>query len=265
MDDSRLSISAAQLHARLGVARAPVVVDVRRAVEFGADAAMLIGAIRRVPHGVECWRDTLDESVPVVVYCSHGGDVSQNVAVALREAGIDASYLDGGIAAWIAHGLPTRNKLVATAKWVTREHPKIDRIACPWLVRRFVDPAAEFLYVPTVEVFETAKRVGATAFDIPGAQPFSHVGEACTFDAFIDVFGIADPALQALAQIVRGADTGCHQLTPQSAGLLAISLGLSAIHMRDDQAMLESGMLVYDALYAWCNVAREERHGWVPR
>jgi hypothetical protein len=137
------------------------------------------------------------------------------------------------------------------SKWVTRARPKIDRIACPWLIRRFVDPSAEFLYVPTERVFDVAKETGAVAYDIPGAEPFSHHGEKCSFDAFVERFELHDAGLQKLAVIVRGADTARLDLAPQCAGLLAISQGLSA-NFADDHAMLEQGMHVYDALYAWC-------------
>jgi hypothetical protein len=147
-------------------------------------------------------------------------------------------------------------------RWVTRERPKIDRIACPWLIRRFIDDRAEFLYVPTPEVFATAKREAAVAYDIPGA-PFSHDGDQCSFDAFIARFGLRDAALSVVAQIVRGADTDAHELAPEAAGLHAISLGLS-INYADDHAMLEQGMVIYDALYAWAAKARGERHAWRP-
>jgi hypothetical protein len=147
--------------------------------------------------------------------------------------------------------------------WVTRERPKIDRIACPWLIRRFIDPEAEFLFVPTERVFAVAAETGATAYDIPGAEPFSHDGELCSFDAFLKVYGIEHPALDALALIVRGADTERLELTPQSPGLLAISLGLSAIYA-DDHTMLDHGMTVYDALYAWCCNCRDQGHNWNP-
>jgi hypothetical protein len=151
----------------------------------------------------------------------------------------------------------------APSKWVTRERPKIDRIACPWLIRRFVDPQAEFLYVPTGRVFAVAAETGATPYDIPGAEPFSHDGEKCSFDAFLELYDLADSALATLAVIVRGADTARLDLAPQSAGLLAISLGLS-VNFADDHEMLERGMLVYDALYAWCRSARGETHNWKP-
>ena len=135
-------------------------------------------------------------------------------------------------------------------KWVTRERPKIDRIACPWLIARFIDPQAEFIYVPAPRVADVAKETGATPFDVPGAE-FGHHGEKCSFDAFLARFGLADPALHRLAAIVRGADTGKPDLTPQSAGLLAVSRGLSAV-FADDHEMLRHGMVIYDALYAWC-------------
>ncbi len=148
-------------------------------------------------------------------------------------------------------------------RWVTRERPKIDRIACPWLIRRFIDPDAEFLYVPTDEVFATAEREGAVAYDIPGAE-FSHEGEACSFDAFLRRFGLQDePGLGILAPIVRGADTDRHDLAPEAAGLHAISLGLAASH-QDDHLLLSHGMAVYDALYAWATQAYGERHDWRP-
>ena len=136
------------------------------------------------------------------------------------------------------------------SRWITRERPKIDRIACPWLVRRFIDPQAEFFYVPAREVLNQAKRLGAVAYDVPDA-PITHDGDQCSFDALLKAFGLAEPALLALAVIVRGADTDRLGLAPQSAGLLAISQGLSALHT-DDHVMLATAMPLYDALYAWC-------------
>lgn len=143
------------------------------------------------------------------------------------------------------------------SKWVTRERPKIDRIACPWLIRRFIDPRAQFLYVPAGEVLAVAQAEQAIPYDLPDVQ-FSHRGELCSFDAFVADFGLDDPALGELALIVRGADTGRPELTPQSPGLLAISRGL-ALNYADDHAMLAQGMVIYDALYAWLRAARTER------
>lgn len=148
-------------------------------------------------------------------------------------------------------------------KWVTRERPKIDRIACPWLILRFIDAEAEFLYVPAADVLSVAGREDATPYDIPGVE-FSHVGELCSFDAFLGKYALDDPALHQLAVIVRGADTSRLDLAPQSAGLFAISLGLSACHA-DDHEMLKHGLVLYDALYAWCRSCQGETHGWPPK
>ena len=148
-------------------------------------------------------------------------------------------------------------------KWVTREHPKIDRIACPWLIARFIDQEAEFLYVPAAQVLAVARESGATPYDIPGVE-MSHVGEFCSFDAFLSKYELADPALQQLAAIVRGADTSRLDLTPQSAGLYALSLGLSQT-FADDHEMLQHGRVMYDAFYAWCQSCQAETHQWPPK
>ncbi|MFS2069803.1 chromate resistance protein ChrB domain-containing protein [Pseudomonas sp. CT11-2] len=148
-------------------------------------------------------------------------------------------------------------------RWITRERPKIDRIACPWLITRFIDPEAEFLYVPSREVLQIAVEKNATPYDIPGVE-LSHVGELCSFDAFLKKYQLSDPALQQLAEIVRGADTSRLDLTPQSAGLYAISLGLSQRYA-DDHEMLAHGLIMYDALYAWCKECQGESHNWPPQ
>jgi rhodanese-related sulfurtransferase len=245
------SVSSQQLYARLGTAAAPLLVDVRRADAFGADQAVIIGAIHRPPESVSDWRADLPKNREVVVYCVHGHEVSQGVAKALQNASIKAAYLEGGIADWKERHLPTRRKRDASEnKWVTREHPKIDRIACPWLVSRFVNPEAEFIYVPPNEVAKVAADVGGTAYDIKGVE-FGHVGERCSFDAIVRAYDIHDSALDRLATIVRGADTSRPDLTPQCEGLLAISYGLSA-NFRDDHEMLKHGLVMYDALYTWC-------------
>ncbi len=145
-------------------------------------------------------------------------------------------------------------------QWITRERPKIDRIACPWLIVRFIDPNAEFLYVPSGEVLRIAGATGAIPYDIPGVE-LSHDGELCSFDTFLKKYALTEPALLDLAIIVRGADTDRLDLAPQCAGLLAISLGLSHI-FQDDHACLAQGLVIYDALYAWCRHVRSERHNW---
>jgi hypothetical protein len=147
-------------------------------------------------------------------------------------------------------------------RWVTREHPKIDRIACPWLILRFIDAKAEFLYVPAERVIAVCKETGAIPYDVPGVE-LTHVGELCSFDAFLAKFHLEEPALARVAIIVRGADTARLDLAPQSAGLYAISLGLSAV-LPDDHEMLRHGLVMYDALYAWCLNLQHESHNWPP-
>jgi rhodanese-related sulfurtransferase len=245
-------------------ARPPLVIDVRKTPAFAAAADMMAGALRRDPLAVDAWTKELPPASAVVVYCVHGHEVSQNVAATLRAAGITANYLEGGLEeGWKGAG----GELIAKAKnastrWVTRERPKIDRIACPWLVNRFIDPAAEFLYVPTPSVRDVAKEQDAIPYDVPDVA-FTHDGDLCSFDAFIKTYRLTDPALAKLALIVRGADTDHLELAPQAAGLFAISLGLSR-NFADDHEMLKHGMVMYDALYAWCKHGQDETHTWNP-
>ena len=243
------SISAEDLRQSLRSSAPPLVIDVRRNERFLEAADLIRGALRRDPARIAEWSRTLPRAAGVVVYCVHGHEVSQNAAKALG-----ARYLEGGIEHWREEGGELAAKPAnASTRWVTRERPKIDRIACPWLVRRFIDPGAEFFYVPVSEVQKTAVEKTATPYDVAGVE-FTHVGERCSFDAFLDKFHLQDPALQALASIVRGADTGRLDLAPQAPGLLAISQGLSRIY-QNDLEMLEHGMVMYDALYAWCRQA----------
>jgi rhodanese-related sulfurtransferase len=247
------SISPHDLYAQLGTARAPLVFDVRREQAFRDGDRMIVGAIHRPPEDVERWRSELPAGRPVVAHCVHGHEVSQGVATALGREGVQAAYLAGGIAGWQEARLPTRRKRGPQEnKWVTREHPKIDRIACPWLVSRFIKPDAEFIYVPADQVSRTADKVGGTPYDITDVE-FGHVGDRCSFDAIVSAYDIHDAALDHLATIVRGADTSRPDLTPQGEGLLAISYGLSANHP-DDHEMLRHGLVMYDALYTWCRL-----------
>jgi rhodanese-related sulfurtransferase len=254
------SVTAAALRQSLGSSNPPLVIDVRRQPAFLGAPDLVRGALRRDPAQVERWKEALPAGREVVVYCVHGHEVSQGVARALG-----ARYLEGGIEeGWrAAGGELARKPAGASSRWVTRERPKIDRIACPWLVRRFIDPAAEFLYVPVADVRKIAAEREGIPYDIPDVA-FSHVGERCSFDAFLDRYRLGgDPALEQLARIVRGADTARLDLAPQAAGLLAVSLGLSRLY-KDDHEMLEHGMVVYDALYAWCKDGQEESHTWTP-
>jgi len=245
------SIPCAEFAAALAGPVPPLVIDVRRDAAWREAGDRLAGALRRAPDAIDGWADSLPASRPVVVYCVHGHQVSQGAAARLRAGGRDARYLEGGIEAWREAGGALAGKARgAGTRWVTRERPQIDRIACPWLVARFVDPAAEFLYVPTLEVTRIASEREAVPFDVAGAA-LGHDGDRCSFDAFVAAFGLGgDPALERVATIVRGADTDALALAPESAGLLAISRGLS-LGFTDDHAMLAHGMTVYDALYRW--------------
>jgi rhodanese-related sulfurtransferase len=265
------SVSPSDLVALLREPNAPLLIDVRKVEAFATSEIMLPGALRRDPALVAQWAAALPASDAVLVYCVHGHEVSASTVAALRERGINASFLCGGIAAWREQGRPLLAKAAGSnTRWVTRERPKIDRIACPWLIRRFVDAQAQFLYVPTDQVATVAQTQNATAYDVTPkvAQTlFTHLGERCSFDAFIAHYHLGqDAALGKLALIVRGADTDRLGLAPESAGLLALSLGMSRQHA-DDHAMLEAMLPVYDALYAWCRdrvAGQHEAHNWKP-
>jgi rhodanese-related sulfurtransferase len=258
-------ISGAVLRQEIAGARPPILIDVRRAPAFAASREMARGALRRDPERVAAWAQSLPAASSVVVYCVHGHEVSQNTAASLVQAGVEARYLEGGLEeGWKAVEGPLDAKPAnGSTRWVTRERPKIDRIACPWLVGRFIDPDAEFLYVPAKQVMAAAKERDAVPYDVADVH-FTHDGDLCSFDAFIKHYRLgADPALQKLALIVRGADTARLDLAPQAAGLAAVSLGLSR-NFADDHEMLKHGMVLYDALYTWCKEGQDEIHTWNP-
>jgi len=256
-------VTAAALRQSLLSDNPPLLVDVRRKPAFVGARDMIRGALRRDPARCAEWAAALPSAASVVVYCTHGHEVSQGVARALAALGLHAQVLEGGLEGWRAAGCGLERKPGGAAtRWVTRERPKIDRIACPWLIRRFIDPEAEFLYVPAADVRRIAAERDALPYDIPEVK-FSHEGERCSFDAFLEAYRLRDPALAELALIVRGADTGRLGLAPQAAGLAAISLGLSR-SFRDDHEMLEHGCVVYDALYAWCREGKDAVHTWNP-
>jgi len=261
------SISPEKLVRLIGVPRGPALVDVRLQEDFAADPRFVPGAVRR-PHGtVSSWAPEFAGRSAVVI-CEKGQKLSEGVAAWLRNAGAaSAEVLIGGHAAWAEAGLP----LVPEGKlpprdpqgrtvWVTRERPKIDRIACPWLIRRFVDPSAAFLFVAASEVVGVGERFGAAPFDIEGVY-WSHRGEKCTFDVMVEEFGLATGPMLRLATLVRGADTARIDLAPEAAGLLAASLGLSRMHSSDLE-QLESGLTLYDAFYRWARDATGETHNW---
>jgi rhodanese-related sulfurtransferase len=252
----------------VGTDRCPWIVDVRRASVYDAVPDRIPGALWRDHMDAQAWSRQLSRGRPIVVYCVHGHNVSEIAAAGATAAGADAIILDGGIEAWRRAGGPlVANRLdglepglPAPSVWVTRARPKVDRIACPWLIRRFVDPLAIFHFVAAEWVRDVAEETGAIPFDVEGVY-YSHRGETCTFDTMLAEFGLTDAALLHLAAIVRGADTARPDLAPQAAGLLAVSLGLSAIE-DDDLAQLEKGMIIYDALYGWCRHAAGETHNW---
>ena len=263
---SNISINAAQLSRLVGLPDAPILIDVRIPEDVAADPRLLPASEKRSHADVPAWASTYIGR-RVVVACQRGLKLSEGVAAWLRHHGVDAENLAGGFEAWRDAGgmlvrsekLPPRDASGRTV-WVTRTRPKVDRIACPWLIRRFVDREAVFLFVSPSEVAAVADRFGATPFDIDGVF-WSHRSERCSFDIMIEEFGLASPALDKLAAIVRAADTATLEGVPQAAGLLAASLGLSRM-FRDDLEQLDAGMLLYDAFYRWCRDANEETHNW---
>lgn len=263
---SYVTITPEKLARLIGLPHVPVLVDVRTDEDFATDPRLLPGSVRRPFATVASWAGTLTGRSAVVI-CQRGAKLSQGVAAWLRHEGISADVLEGGFAEWAARGLPLVPERVlpprdATGRtvWVTRSRPKVDRIACPWLIRRFVDPEAVFLFVAPSEVVAVGERFGAMPFDIEDVF-WSHRGELCTFDVMVREFGLSSPALDRLARIVRGADTARLDLEPEAAGLLAASLGLSRMYP-DDLAQLEAGLALYDAFYRWCRDATEEVHNW---
>ncbi|NKB75892.1 MAG: sulfurtransferase [Gammaproteobacteria bacterium] len=262
-------ITVSQLSRLIGTPDSPVVVDVRTDEDFEDDPRMLPGSIRHPFHQIE----TLEKELVgkrIVLYCQKGKKVSQGAMAHLRNIGIPAESLEGGQFAWRDANQPMipANKLphlsdpkpIGRSVWVTRHRPKIDRIACPWLIRRFIDPNAKFLYVAPAEVTGVAEKYNAMPFDIEGVF-WTHRGERCTFDTMLEEFELNTKPLLHLADVVRGADTDRHDLTPESAGLLAASLGLSRMY-RDDWAQLDASMMLYDAYYRWCRDATGESHDW---
>jgi hypothetical protein len=251
-------ISPANLMRLIGTPQCPVLIDVCIDADF-ADAPYLVPTATRWNHrdidGIAAHVSGKD----TVIICQKGQKLSHGVAAHLRGLNINAQVLAGGNVAWTAAQLPhIPAAKIPGSLWVTRHRPKIDRIACPWLIRRFVDPNATFMFVPPAQVIDVADRFDATPFDV--ADTFwGHRGDRCTFDTMVDEFALTTPALETLANVVRAADTNKHDIAPQAAGLLAISVGLSRMYKSDD-AQLGAGMTIYDALYRWARDGQDEDH-----
>jgi rhodanese-related sulfurtransferase len=307
MDTVSKPISPASLAPAVGLRAAPLLIDVRKAEAFAESDYFLPGSIRWDYNAGAPMPPELANAKRAVAYCVKGAEVGINGAALLAKQNIESAFLEGGLRDWQAAGFVAVKKRPDlgvdgehVSRWVTRARPKIDRIACPWLIRRFIDPRAEFFYVPTKDVFAFAKANNAVAYDIPGA-PLEHYGAACSFDGFLQAFELvpaaqrdtnkgaaqqaiatfgraaahvvgdklaAKPtALEILANVVRGADTDALRLAPEAAGLLAISLGYSRM-IENDHAMLDAMMPVYDALYEWAISVENksvELHSWMPK
>jgi rhodanese-related sulfurtransferase len=263
---SPTTISVEKLARLVGMPHCPALIDVRDDEDFALDPRLIPGSQRRSHLDVLDWSSQFVGGSAIVI-CQKGLKLSHGTAAWLRHRGIPSDSLEGGFEAWISAGLPTvpfaklprRNREGHTV-WVTRARPKIDRIACPWLIRRFVDPDAVFLYVAPSEVVAVGERFEAEPFDMEDVF-WSHRGELCTFDVMVEEFGLATEPLLRLAAIVRGADTARLDLAPEAPGLLAASLGLSRMYV-DDLEQLAAGLTLYDAFYRWCRDATEETHNW---
>ncbi|WP_306114490.1 MULTISPECIES: sulfurtransferase/chromate resistance protein [unclassified Roseovarius] len=259
-------ITPQQLLRLIGTPDCPAIADIRIEPDFGDDPHLIPGSFRHPHTDIPGLIKRLDGR-PCVIVCQKGIKLSQGLTAWLRSEGVTAEYLSGGMYGWRdTKGAPRTPAAALPAPvdgatlWVTRHRPKIDRIACPWLIRRFVDPGARFLFVSPAEVAGVADRFGATPFDVEDVF-WSHRGACCTFDTMLDEFALGTEALRRLADVIRGADTNRHDLTPQSAGLLALSVGLSRQY-RDDQAQLRAGLTFYDALYRWARDGAGEGHDW---
>lgn len=258
-------ISTSSLYAMLGLPDAPVIVDVRNEADCSAYPRMIPGTLRRDPLRIGEWAERLPPAPLLAVYCSDGQGASRSVMETLSARAYAVRMLTGGIQGWVEGTHPTVRirtelKVPGGSRWITRERPKIDRLACPWLIRRFIDPEAQFFYTPSHRVRADAGALAAEPYDITGVT-FSHRGPRCSFDAFLDEFDLRDPVMDTVAAIVRAADTGALAQSREAPGLLAISLGLSA-NITDDILLLEQAMPIYDALYAWRKTASQETHSW---
>lgn len=263
---SDTSISSGTLYQLIGTAKAPTLIDVRIDEEFTADPRLIPGSLRRSHREVQDWAPRLSGK-SVVVICHEGQKLSEGTAAWLRQVGVPAKTLEGGHFGWVSSRKPVvsadkipRRDGQGRSVWVTRERPKIDGIACPWLIRRFIDPEAVFHFVKPSDVQAVADRYAATPFDVENVF-WSHRGGLCTFDVMVKEYGLSTPPLERLSMMVRGAETARLALSPEAAGLLAASHGLSSM-FGDDRKRLDAGLMFYDAFYRWCRDAADETHNW---
>jgi len=259
-------ITVAQLNRLIGTPDCPVIVDISIDPDFAEDPYLIPGSFRHPHTDIPGLIDRLAGRACVIT-CQRGIKLSQGLTAWLRTEGVQAEYLQGGMYGWRDAKDTMRVPFAAlpapiggSTLWVTRHRPKIDRIACPWLIRRFVDPAARFLFVSPAEVAGVAERFNATPFDVEGVF-FSHRGADCTFDTMLAEFGLTSKPLTRLATVIRAADTNSHDLAPEAAGLLAMSVGLSRQY-KNDMQQLGAGMAQYDALYRWARDGADEGHDW---
>lgn len=254
-------ISTTQLMRLIGTPDCPLIMDVCVPEDVAENPF-------RIPTSVSVAHTSIDSLIPtfethrVVVVCQKGKKLSHGTAAILRAHGIQAEVLAGGMLGWLATDYPRipLNALPQSKTWVTRHRPKIDRIACPWLIRRFIAPEAQFLFVPPSEVTLVAEKFDATAFDVPEAS-FTHTAGRCTFDAILDHFNLDTAPLRKMADVIRAADTDAIADVPEAAGLLALSVGLSRMYA-DDQSQMTAALPLYDALYRWARDGQSETHDW---
>ena len=263
-------ITPQQLLRKIGTPDCPPIFDCRTPEDITLDPT-LIPSTQIHSFSKETASEAAHDAGAAILYCQKGKKLSQGLAALWRNQGLKVEVLSGGHKAWLAQGLPTLSldpihTLGTTpTRWVTRQRPKIDRIACPWLIRRFIDPRAEFLFVPATDVALVAEKFDAQAFDMPEDQDlpdaWSHQGNNCTFDTLLQRFDLNFAPLQTMARVIRAADTNQNALAPEAAGLLALSVGLSRQY-RDDAGQLAAGLGLYDMLFRWARDGQDEQHVW---
>lgn len=256
------TITPSQLMRRIGTPDCPILIDVCIDADFAEDPRLIPTSRRHSFADIAALVPSVGDH-PVIVICQKGKKLSQGAAAIMRSYGVRAEVLEGGIHAWRDAGgtlIPAQKLPMRSGLWVTRHRPKVDRIACPWLIRRFIDPDARFLYVPSADVMMVAEKFAAIPFDVEGAD-LGHAQGRCTFDALLTNFDLDLPALTEMAAVIRAADGTPGAENAQASGLLALSIGLSRMY-KDDVAQLDAAMPIYDALFRWARDGQGESHTW---